>query len=276
MTSTPIRIWGHRGCRGPGDPPENSRAAFRQALQQGAHGIELDVFATLEGELVVFHDEDLARMTGVPGRLTAQRWAALRSLRLRAPDGTATGEGIPTLDEVLDTVAQGAPAPPSGFVVNIETKHPDVLPRLVECLRRRLANGWSPRHFLHSSFNLPLLTGLRAALPMVPQGALFAGPRRQPAAPWDLGPEDLAACLAEARQVAADTINLTLPTLLHPGVAEQVCAAGLTPVAWTCAEVPPDKLPPAAIAQVLALLRRHQAVLITDHPGAWVRLAAAA
>src|SRR5579871_2626253 len=36
------KVWGHRGCRGPRNPPENTLAAFQAAIDQRADGIELD------------------------------------------------------------------------------------------------------------------------------------------------------------------------------------------------------------------------------------------
>jgi len=67
-------VWGHRGSRGRGNPPENSLGAFRAALDCGAGGIELDVQLTRDGVPVVFHDAALRRMTGV------ERYPRLRLL----------------------------------------------------------------------------------------------------------------------------------------------------------------------------------------------------
>src|ERR1041385_827193 len=49
-----IQVWGHRGCRGSGNPPENSLEAFQAAIDQGADGFELDVFLTRDDQLVIF------------------------------------------------------------------------------------------------------------------------------------------------------------------------------------------------------------------------------
>ena len=47
--------------------PENSRAAIRAAIEAG-YGIEIDVQLTADGQAMVFHDSDLARLTGAHGR----------------------------------------------------------------------------------------------------------------------------------------------------------------------------------------------------------------
>ncbi len=55
-------ILGHRGARF--TAPENSIDSFKNALQCGADGIELDVHLTSDNKLVVIHDSDLRRITG--------------------------------------------------------------------------------------------------------------------------------------------------------------------------------------------------------------------
>jgi len=91
--------------------PENSLLAF-QAACQGGYGIELDVQLSADGEAMVFHDEDLARMTGVPGRLSDRTAAELSELRLKGTD-----ERIPTLAETLALIGRRA-------MVHIELKTP--------------------------------------------------------------------------------------------------------------------------------------------------------
>ena len=89
--------YAHRGLYG-GDIPENSLAAFTAAVDAG-YGIELDVQLSADGEVMVFHDASLERMTGVKGKLCEKTLAELRELRL---DGTE--HGIPTFREVLEAV----------------------------------------------------------------------------------------------------------------------------------------------------------------------------
>lgn len=94
--------YAHRGLHGDGIP-ENSMAAFRRACEAG-YGIELDVHLSLDGEVVVFHDETLVRMTGDDRRLAELTLAELKSLSLAGTDQT-----IPTLAEVLSLVAGRVP-----------------------------------------------------------------------------------------------------------------------------------------------------------------------
>ena len=87
----------HRGLWG-GGVPENSIAAYINAAEHG-FPIEIDLFPTLDNEIVVFHDDALSRMTGSDGKITEKTLAELKKLRLNG-----TEEKIPTLKEVLSAV----------------------------------------------------------------------------------------------------------------------------------------------------------------------------
>lgn len=88
--------------------------AFRDAMQLGADGIELDVRRCRSGEVVVFHDSRLDRMTNGNGLLKNTPLAGLKTLRI-VHQGRETEEQIPTLEEVLDLVRDK-------MLVNIEIK----------------------------------------------------------------------------------------------------------------------------------------------------------
>ncbi|MET0295400.1 MAG: glycerophosphodiester phosphodiesterase [Phenylobacterium sp.] len=101
----------HRGLWSPDGAPENSLGAFQAACAAG-YGIELDVQLSADGEAMVFHDDDLMRMCGVPGRVGERTAAELSELRL--PGG---GEKIPTLLEALAVIGHRA-------MVHVELKTP--------------------------------------------------------------------------------------------------------------------------------------------------------
>lgn len=88
------QAFAHRGLHG-GDVAENSRSAFAAALAAG-HGIELDVRLSRDGFAVVFHDADLARMTGTPGPLSARTAAMLGEFAL-----ASTADRIEPLSAIL-------------------------------------------------------------------------------------------------------------------------------------------------------------------------------
>jgi len=83
--------------------PENSLKAFERACAFG-YGIELDLQLSSDGEVMVFHDYTLDRMTGETGKLPERTAAELAGLHLLSRDGLRTEEHIPTLREVLALV----------------------------------------------------------------------------------------------------------------------------------------------------------------------------
>jgi glycerophosphoryl diester phosphodiesterase len=95
------RPFAHRGLHG-SSVIENSRAAFEAAIAAG-HGIELDVQASFDGQAMVFHDEELERLTGIAGRLGDLTAAEL---------GRISGQGaleIPTLADMLAVIRGSVP-----------------------------------------------------------------------------------------------------------------------------------------------------------------------
>ena len=83
--------------------PENSLEAFRMAAKAG-YGIELDVRLSRDGQVVVFHDNDLKRVCGVEKRVDELDWAELRELKL-----CGTEEGIPLFSDALDVIRGSGP-----------------------------------------------------------------------------------------------------------------------------------------------------------------------
>jgi glycerophosphoryl diester phosphodiesterase len=95
-------IYAHRGARTVA--PENTIASFQEAFRQAAHGIELDVKLTLDGEVVVIHDQTVNRTTNGQGAVRKLRLEEVRRLDAGAWFGDPfRGEKIPTLAEVFET-----------------------------------------------------------------------------------------------------------------------------------------------------------------------------
>lgn len=110
-------VFAHRGASN--SMPENSLAALKRAVEDGADGAEFDVQRCATGELVVFHDESLGRALGEVGLLAETPLARLRALSLDSLDRRAgrapTDQRVPTLAEWLEAV-------PSDFLLNLEVK----------------------------------------------------------------------------------------------------------------------------------------------------------
>lgn len=133
----PLTIIGHRGCHGHIDGldvTENTLAAFQAAIDADADMVELDVWQTVDGGLVVYHDE---RLPGLPATLAAMTVAEVRRVRL------AGGAAVPLLCDVLDLVR-------GRVAVNVEIKHGAALDATLRLIRsQRMTND-----VLLSSFDL--------------------------------------------------------------------------------------------------------------------------
>ena len=95
-------IFAHRGASA--YAPENTLAAFEQALIQGADGIELDAKLSADGHVVVIHDATLDRTTGVHGRVKDLSLADLQALNAGSFfSNNFSTETIPALEEVFES-----------------------------------------------------------------------------------------------------------------------------------------------------------------------------
>ncbi len=112
------KIWAHRGSSR--SQPENTMAAFEQAVADKAEGIELDVQRSRDGKLLVFHDENLKRLTGKDAYLPTLEWNELKRLNVAANRPDAGVHHMPLLSEVLDFIKG------TDLVLNIELKNSNI------------------------------------------------------------------------------------------------------------------------------------------------------
>lgn len=139
--------------------PENSLPAFARAVEQGK-AIELDLHATADNRLVVLHDFQLKRMTGVPGIVEEWTLEDLRKLRLQGTDAQ-----IPTLDEVLELVDGKVP-----LLLEIKSERLGEVGRLEPVLMKRLASYQG--EFILEAFNPEVLVWLHRHAPQYIRGQL--------------------------------------------------------------------------------------------------------
>lgn len=154
-------VFGHRGVGD--DAVENSMAAFELARNRGADGVELDVRVCATGELCVFHDETLSRMTeGADDRAIADvPWTDLSRVAI------GNEARIPLLGEVLG-FARG-----SGLRVNVEMKRDAPNVSAIVRATASLLRAWDPTHpILVSSFDPRMLIELALLTPEVPRALL--------------------------------------------------------------------------------------------------------
>ncbi|MEX0590392.1 MAG: glycerophosphodiester phosphodiesterase family protein, partial [Xanthobacteraceae bacterium] len=145
----------HRGLHGNGIV-ENTLGAAAAAVAAN-YGIEVDLQLTADSEVVVFHDTALDRLTTGKGPLAALPLAELKKLTF--PAGP---ERIPTLQELLDTVAGRTP-----LVLELKSEWNGDL-RLVECVAKVLTGYAGPVAAM--SFDPELVVALQTQAPGLPRG----------------------------------------------------------------------------------------------------------
>ena len=196
----------HRGASW--DEPENSFAAFERAVAAGADFVELDVQATRDGELVVFHDLDLDRLTPLAGPLRRRAAAELREV------------GVPTLVEALEALRGRA-----GVMAEVKSAWRYRRDDLVRRTARLLGRGdvllsfepWALREARRERPELRLLQH-------VGHGASI---RRSAAYAWAVGFADgklTGRGLARARSLGLAT---TVYTVNEPGRMRELVALGV-------------------------------------------------
>ena len=96
----PVAVIAHRGGRS--TTPENTLAAFRNAINLGADYVEIDVRTTKDGHLVIMHDRTVDRTTNGKGNVKDLTLAEIRSLDAGFKFSPSfSGEKIPTFEETL-------------------------------------------------------------------------------------------------------------------------------------------------------------------------------
>ena len=120
--------------------------AFEYAVDLGYRYIETDVQVTADGVLVAFHDDDLRRTCGRPGRISALPWSEVST-------ALVNGEApIPLLEDLLGTWPE--------LRVNIDCKTDAAIGALVSVIRRTS----SLDRVLVGAFNDRRLARVRTAL----------------------------------------------------------------------------------------------------------------
>lgn len=162
-------VFGHRGARA--YAPMNTLPSFRLAEQQGADGIELDVWLSKDGALVILHDETVDSTTNGSGSVQEKTLAELKALDAGGWfDPRFAGTHIPTLDEVFASIG-------GQFLVNVEIKavgDPDETNRIEQAVVDCIVRHRMQDRVIVSSFSKKTLQRLHAIAPEIPIGFLYA------------------------------------------------------------------------------------------------------
>ena len=140
---------GHRGAKG--HITENTIASIHKAIELGADGIEIDVFLCKSGEIVLFHDKTLEKLTNGEGNIEDKNLDELRKLKV-----LNSTHSIPTLEEVLKSIDKDV-------FLNIELKGRNTAQGSLDLIRKYIRkNKIELNNILFSSFNWEELKDLRS------------------------------------------------------------------------------------------------------------------
>lgn len=148
-----VGIWAHRGLSM--KYPENTLLSFEKAAQiPKITGIELDVQLSKDGEVVVFHDETLERVTNVSGRLTDYTLQQLREINIKGSQDFQCDREyirIPTLQEVLNLLKQYCEE--NQLKINVELKTGNIHYEGLEEMTYNIIQQYGmERYVVYSSF----------------------------------------------------------------------------------------------------------------------------
>lgn len=140
---------GHRGAKG--HVPENTIASIYKAIELGADGIEIDVFRCNSGEIVLFHDKKLDKLTNGTGNIESMNLDELKTLKILGSE-----YAIPTLREVLNSIDKDV-------FLNIELKGRNTAKGSFDLVREYVdIHKIELKNILFSSFDWEELKDLRA------------------------------------------------------------------------------------------------------------------
>ena len=149
---------GHRGAKG--HVAENTLESIQKALDFGVNGIEIDVHVCASGELVVFHDFTLDRITNGTGEVRKKSLSELKQLKVNET------YSIPTLEEVLDVIDKKC-------FINIELKGRHTASKTCKLVQKYIQEkGWKYHDFLLSSFQHFELSNVYKIDKQMPLGVL--------------------------------------------------------------------------------------------------------
>jgi glycerophosphoryl diester phosphodiesterase len=149
------RTVGHRGASALA--PENTLRSIELAIESGLDLVEVDVYLSRDGQVVVIHDEDLRRLAGRPEAVADLTAAELRRVDL------GQGQGVPRMAEVFDLARHR-------IGVYVELKGTRTGSALGELARSGASEGVE---LISGSFEPALVRELRDAAPNVPRSVLF-------------------------------------------------------------------------------------------------------
>lgn len=218
VSASAIEIVAHRGFSA--RAPENTLAAFELSWKNQIDACELDVHLSRDGQVVVIHDKDTFRTTGVRHEVAKTSAAELTALDAGSWKGSLwKTQTIPTLSQALATLPEGR----QRFFIEIKCG-PEIVPalqKILEPLRPRAAQ------LAIIAFKRESAAAAKKALPWIPVYRLASGKTKEKK------PADLTQLIADTKSDGLDGLDLGADWPWTEAMVKQVRDAGLGLYVWT-------------------------------------------
>jgi glycerophosphoryl diester phosphodiesterase len=236
LVARPARtlVFAHRGFGDLG--PDNSLYAVERALAAGMDGVDVDGQLTRDGELVIFHDLSVDRLTSGTGPVRAKTRAEMLALDLGPKyDSSVRGAYVRTFEDFVRTMKGHG-------ILMVELKVPGPKPtgieqRAVEIIRKNDAH----QSVILSSFNPLVLYRVKRLDPQVRTALIFMDTNWNPELLAEIKPADRVDLPWPLRQefIRRAVRKLVRPDLLsinhevNPAVIHRLLAKGWPAFIWT-------------------------------------------
>lgn len=216
-----FEIVGHRGSCD--EAPENTVSSFKLAWAEGADAVEFDVMPTKDGRLVVIHDKNTLRTTGVAGVVEQSDFAQVRALDAGSLKKIKyAGEKIPTLEEALATLPEK-----KRFFFEVKTPT-DISAQVNSAI---LGAKLSPDQVMFTSFFRDSLAKVKRALPQYPVCGIID--KYQVGDSTKKGSPTIDELIARAKELQWDGVLLHASWPIDQTLVAKLKAAGLKTYVWT-------------------------------------------
>lgn len=227
MPAFAAEIVAHRGASY--DAPENTKSSIKLGFEQGADAVEIDVYLTKDGRVVLFHDKNTEKLDGSKAPIADRTLAELQKLDVGTWKGGAgawsgnpyAGEKMPVLEDVLGLI-------PRGKKIFLEIKcGPEILPPIKKIFDENDIDG---EQITIITFNEDTAAGAKKMFPSIPVYWLESIKQDEKTGEWG-PPRD--ALIATAKSLGVDGVDLQARPVIDAAFVKAVKAAGLEMHVWT-------------------------------------------
>ena len=220
ISAVDVEIIAHRGASF--DAPENTVESVRLGWAKKADAVEVDVYLSKDGQIVVFHDQTTKKIAGVDRNVVDQTFAELRRLDVGAWKGAKwKGVRIPKLSDVLKTI-------PEGKRMFVEVKcGPEIIPELASVFKK---SGKKPEQLVVISFDYEVVKQAKVRFPKIKCFYLSSFKIDEVSGKQLPSVEEL---IILAKEANLDGINVSYKGLKKQNFFNKVKNAGLELFTWT-------------------------------------------